>query len=146
MLKIFTKPTGGYTWLHPSRTWRTANNEEYYSWRKPIYTPCPGRLKFQSRDTADSPSFAPNNERSRTVNSVVIEAEENGAQVQLLHFAKDSVAVELGERVSPSKLIASCGNSGQTGWPHLHIEFRIPPKSKSYSDAIPLNSSTFVCR
>lgn len=125
-------------WLHPSRIWRTPKNEDYFSWKKPIYAPAPGRIKFQRGDVTDSPSFAPNKERSNSDNRVAVEAEENGALISLLHFAKDSVEIQLGDQVSPSKVIAKTGNSGQTGWPHLHVECRVPPKLSGYIDAVPL--------
>ncbi len=125
-------------WLHPSRNWKTSNNEDYYSWKSPVYAPAVGRITFQRRDVADSPSFTPNESRSKLDNRVVVQAVENEALISLVHFAKDSVVVETGDLVSATTQIANCGNSGQTGWPHLHVECRVPPNTKSYSDAVPL--------
>ncbi len=125
-------------WLHPSRNWRSSNNEDYFSWHSPIYAPASGRVTFQKSDSIDIPSIYPNENPSEPGNRVVVQAEENEALISLLHLAKDSVAVELGDTVSASTQIAKCGNSGQTGWPHLHVECRVPPNSKSYTDAVPL--------
>jgi murein DD-endopeptidase MepM/ murein hydrolase activator NlpD len=41
--------------------------------------------------------------------------------VQLAHLQPGSVAVSVGDRVSAGQLVGKVGNSGNTMWPHLHI-------------------------
>ncbi|MDB5685902.1 MAG: hypothetical protein JWR77_491 [Rhizorhabdus sp.] len=45
----------------------------------------------------------------------------NGVRVELAHLKERSVAVRVGEQVSPGDRLGQVGNSGNTSEPHLHI-------------------------
>ena len=56
-------------------------------------------------------------------NSVVVD-QGGGWEVQYAHLRKGSVAVKVGELVRAGQKIGLVGLSGNTGFPHLHIEVR----------------------
>jgi urea transporter/murein DD-endopeptidase MepM/ murein hydrolase activator NlpD len=59
--------------------------------------------------------------RNNWGNHVLIRT-DGGLFVLLAHLKQFSVKVKAGERVSPSTPIASCGNSGRSPQPHLHLQ------------------------
>lgn len=54
-----------------------------------------------------------------TGNHVAIECDR--AYVFLLHLARGSLAVGVGDRVAPGEVIGACGNSGNSTEPHVHV-------------------------
>lgn len=55
-------------------------------------------------------------------NTVVIRCDKSGRYVTLCHLKKGSLKVRKGQRVHLLQPIASCGNSGNSTQPHVHIQ------------------------
>ena len=63
-------------------------------------------------------------------NTVVIEFGPD-LYVQLSHLRSGSVAVDVGDRVEAGDLIGTCGNSGFSLEPHLHMQVQDTPQSNN---------------
>lgn len=55
-------------------------------------------------------------------NHIVIDAEDGGSFVLLAHLRQGSVRVGPGDQVREGQVVGSCGNSGNSTQPHLHIQ------------------------
>jgi hypothetical protein len=55
-------------------------------------------------------------------NHVILELEDRGGYVVLAHLRGGSIRVRVGESVAAGRELASCGNSGNSTQPHLHIQ------------------------
>ncbi len=53
---------------------------------------------------------------------------DTGLYVLLAHLSQNSIVVKEGDRVTPGKLIAACGNSGRSPQPHLHLQVQRDPE------------------
>jgi hypothetical protein len=51
----------------------------------------------------------------------IVEVLEDGNYALYAHLKTGSIKVDVGDRVSPGKVIAALGNSGNTDGPHLHF-------------------------
>jgi hypothetical protein len=55
-------------------------------------------------------------------NHIVIAVEDDGSFVLLAHLRHGSVKVGPGDQVRQGRVVGSCGNSGNSTQPHLHIQ------------------------
>lgn len=55
-------------------------------------------------------------------NHVVIELEDGEGYVVLAHLRAGSIQVDVGDAVTAGQELATCGNSGNSTQPHLHIQ------------------------
>lgn len=55
-------------------------------------------------------------------NHVILEREGGGGHVALAHLRAGSMRVRAGESVAAGQEVATCGNSGNSTQPHLHIQ------------------------
>lgn len=55
-------------------------------------------------------------------NHVVIELAEGAGYVALAHLRAGSVCVEPGDTIAPGQRLGSCGNSGNSTEPHVHLQ------------------------
>jgi murein DD-endopeptidase MepM/ murein hydrolase activator NlpD len=60
-------------------------------------------------------------------NHVIVELTGGGGYVLLAHFRCGSVRVRPGEQVAVGQQLATCGNSGNSTQPHLHIQVMDSP-------------------
>lgn len=56
-------------------------------------------------------------------NAVVI-GHGNGWETQYCHMQKDSIAVQIGQRVAKGTVLGKIGLSGRTSFPHVHLSLR----------------------
>ncbi|MGD2166847.1 MAG: urea transporter, partial [Gammaproteobacteria bacterium] len=94
--------------------------EDYYCFGLPVVSPAYGVVVAISDSLADN---APGelDLRNNWGNHVLIRT-DTGVYVLLAHLRQSSVRVREGERVTPNTPIASCGNSGRSPQPHLHLQ------------------------
>jgi urea transporter len=99
--------------------------EDYYCYNKPVLAPADGTVEFVE-DTIEDNLIGDANIRENWGNTVIIRHEDDLFS-SLSHLKKGSVSVEEGERVRAGDIIASCGNSGRSPYPHLHFQLQSTP-------------------
>jgi murein DD-endopeptidase MepM/ murein hydrolase activator NlpD len=124
------------------RDWRTLLATEpvdrFYAFGQPILAPAAGRVVSVNDGEADHEA-----RRSQPAlvayavtqagrvragagaiagNHVILELEGGGGFVVLAHFRAGSIEVREGESVVAGQQLASCGNSGNSTQPHVHVQ------------------------
>jgi hypothetical protein len=72
-------------------------------------------------------------------NTVVIKHAE-GLYSQISHLKKDSIKVNFGQDIKEGDVIGSCGNSGRSLKPHVHLQFQSTPSIGSKTINYPFSS------
>lgn len=70
-------------------------------------------------------------------NHVVIALREGGAFVALVHLQRGSLRVGVGDAVTTGQQLASCGNSGNSTQPHVHVQVMDGP-DPSVAEGVPM--------
>ncbi len=83
-----------------------------------VYAPCSGKVVWAENDQAEQAIGSTNREWT-SGNGITLAC--GNIHVKLSHMKKDSLKVELGDRVEAGQPIGRIGNSGNTEEPHLHI-------------------------
>jgi Peptidase family M23 len=124
------------------RDWRTFLSVEpvdrFLAFGEPILAPADGRVVAVHDGEADHlarrspltllPYLLTQGSRLRhgvgavAGNYVIVALNEEGPFVLLAHLGQGSPRVQPGDRVSTGQPIATCGNSGNSTQPHLHIQ------------------------
>lgn len=60
-------------------------------------------------------------------NHIIIELRDSGAYVALVHLRRGSLQVSPGDSVHRGAQLATCGNSGNSTQPHVHIQLMTSP-------------------
>lgn len=125
-----------------ARSWRAAvateAPESFVGFGAPILAPCAGRVVIAHDGEPDHearrsqltllPYMLGQAARARrgpsaiAGNHVVIATSVDGPFILLAHLRKDSVAVTVGDIVHEGEVVGTCGNSGNSTQPHLHIQ------------------------
>ena len=91
----------------------------------PVHSPINGTVVAVERMIPDNlPGH--NNPETNWGNHVILRS-EYGFHVMLAHFLQDSIVVEVGQRVTSGTFLGSCGNSGRSPVPHLHVHVQSGP-------------------
>ncbi len=91
----------------------------------PVHSPIHGTVVAVERMIPDNlPGH--NNPETNWGNHVILRS-EHGIHVMLAHFLQDSIAVEVGQRVTAGSFLGNCGNSGRSPVPHLHVHVQSGP-------------------
>ena len=99
--------------------------ESYPSWGQILFAPVAGKVVTVVSNLADN-ALGQTDEEHVAGNYVVIDAGK-GRFVLMAHLQHGSVLVPPGDQVSKGHPIASCGNSGNTTHPHLHLQVQNRP-------------------
>ena len=112
--------------------------EDYYCFDKPILAPADGVVETVLTDVEDN-TIGDSNLHQNWGNSVVI---KHGYQLysQLSHLKEDSIKVKKGDEIKKGDIIAHCGNSGRSPYPHLHFQIQHTPYIGSKTTEYPLSS------
>lgn len=125
-----------------TRDWRTLLTteplERFFAFGQPILAPAPGRVVSVHDGEADhvarrsQPALVPyaltQAARARggagaiAGNHVIVELEDRSAYVVLAHLRAGSIRVRRDEWLATGHEVATCGNSGNSTQPHLHIQ------------------------
>ncbi len=111
--------------------------EEYYCFNKPITAPADGtvvEVEGMHTDNLIGNMDLENN----WGNSIVIK-HDTDLYSQLSHLKEDSIKVIIGQNVKQGEVIASCGNSGRSPVPHLHIQLQSTPSIGSKTIDYPIS-------
>lgn len=94
----------------------------YYCFGKPVTAPADG-VVADCIDGIDDNEPGQVNTVQNWGNSIVIH-HADGLYSQLSHLRKNSIKVKKGEFVKAGDVIAQCGNSGRSPYPHLHFQLQ----------------------
>ena len=98
---------------------------DYYCFNKPILAPADGWIE-ETIDMIDDNEPGAFNLDQNWGNLIIIK-HKDGLYSKLCHLKKDSIQVTRGSYVYKGQVIASCGNSGRSPYPHLHFQFQTTP-------------------
>lgn len=116
---------------HPSAPRDSRRNEDYMSWNQPVVAPLAGRVMRAKREAADQPprsgTFAKSTEG--VANEVLLDVGD-GLGLAFYHFRRNTLAAGAGQRVEAGNLLGNVGNSGNSGWPHVHLGLWKLPEGK----------------
>ncbi len=101
----------------------------YYCWDQPLLAPAAGTVVAAEDIYPDQPIGSQDGDNPAG-NTVVIEFGPD-LYVQLSHLRSGSVTVDVGDRVEAGDLIGTCGNSGFSLEPHLHMQVQNTPQSNN---------------
>jgi len=102
-----------------------ANLEDYFCYDVPVLAPAEGKVVFVKSDVPDN-QVGKVNERDNWGNAVIIEHAYQFYSC-VAHLRQGSISVEVGESVKRGQVIARCGNSGRSPFPHLHFQMQAIP-------------------
>ncbi|MBN2639148.1 MAG: urea transporter [Bacteroidales bacterium] len=99
--------------------------EDYFCYNKPVIAPEKGIVE-EVIDGIDDNIIGQPNLKDNWGNSIIIK-HENDIYSKLSHLKKGSITVKKGEEVKFGQIIAHCGNSGRSPYPHLHFQIQKNP-------------------
>jgi urea transporter/murein DD-endopeptidase MepM/ murein hydrolase activator NlpD len=117
--------------------------DDYHCYGKPVLAPADGRV-VDLCDGIEDNALGEVNTVQNWGNSLVIQHLE-GVCTQLSHLRKGSFKVAVGDFVHKGDVLATCGNSGRSPQPHLHVQVQQVPligaKTIPYPFAYVLNKA-----
>ncbi len=117
-------------------------NESYFGWGQSLLSPVGGKILRLELAANDLPPR--NVQKNSAMNQVFIEASADSA-IWMAHFQKDSLQpLTIGHRISEGQPMGKIGNSGPSGWPHLHIGAWKMPKANQTIPFVFKNIRTFL--
>lgn len=109
---------------------------DYYCFDKPVLAPADGVVE-EVVDHVDDNAIGHVNTRQNWGNTVVLR-HAPGLYTQLSHLRRHSVRVKPGDAVRRGDVLATCGSSGRSPEPHLHVQVQATPSVGSRTLAYPL--------
>lgn len=106
---------------------------DYYCFGKPVLAAANGWIQ-EVADMADDNEPGDYNLNNNWGNTLIIR-HEGGIFSKYSHLKKQSILYPVGSYVYKGQVIAYCGNSGRSPYPHLHFQFQLTPYigSKTFS-------------
>jgi len=98
---------------------------DYYCYNKPVLAPADGWIEEVVDMIEDNEPGEFN--LNQNWGNVVIIKHTDGLYSKLCHLKKESILIQRGTYVYKGQMIASCGNSGRSPFPHLHFQFQATP-------------------
>jgi murein DD-endopeptidase MepM/ murein hydrolase activator NlpD len=102
-----------------------ASPHDYYAFGLPVLTPAKGRVTALKNNLPDNP-IGKTNTGNNWGNYIIIE-HAPGYYSCTAHLKQGSVKVIAGQDVQEGEIIAACGNSGRSPYPHIHLQFQHLP-------------------
>ncbi|MDI6744792.1 MAG: urea transporter [Thermodesulfovibrionales bacterium] len=99
---------------------------DYFAYGLPVIAPADGMV-WSAKDGILDNSIGKLNTEERWGNYVIIK-HADALYSCIAHLKKGSVKAEIGQTVKKGEVIASCGNSGRSPYPHIHMQFQISPE------------------
>ncbi|MBI4177873.1 M23 family metallopeptidase [bacterium] len=105
--------------LNPAQNRGSKNNEDYYTWGLQFLSPVDGEI---TKVTNNMPDRKPLNKVEAAGNNVWIALDSDpDLSINLNHFQMGTIKVQTGDSIRAGEEIGLVGNSGQSGWPHIHM-------------------------
>ena len=114
------------------------NLEDYYAFGKNILAPANGYVT-EIVDNVEDNKVGETNSAQNWGNVIVIKHNEY-LYSKLCHLKKESVKVYVGDYVWQGQVLAQCGNSGRSPYPHLHFQMQATPYIGSKTIEYPLSN------
>ncbi|MCF6177242.1 MAG: urea transporter [Victivallaceae bacterium] len=111
---------------------------DYYCYNKSIIAPAAG-VVVDIVDGIEDNEPGEENILQNWGNSIVIKHTEY-LYSQISHIKSGSFKVSIGEYIKPEQLIATCGNSGRSPYPHIHFQLQSTPYVGSKTLDYPLSN------
>ena len=102
-----------------------SSNEQYYAFGLPILAPADGVVVVAVDGVPDNIPGVMNPEQP--LGNYVVLDHQNGEYSFLAHLQQGSVTVQAGDWVRKGDPLGLCGNSGNSGEPHLHYHLQNTP-------------------
>lgn len=96
--------------------------EDYYCFDKPVTAPADGEIVETIGEIQDN-DIGNVNIEDNWGNTVIIKHHDN-LYSKLSHLKEGSIIVKKGDRVKSGQVLARCGNSGRSPYPHLHFQLQ----------------------
>jgi len=111
--------------------------EDYYCFGKPVTAPADGTV-VEIIDHIEDNLIGQANTIHNWGNTIIIQ-HYPGIYSQLAHLKQNSVKVKKGAWVKMGDVVASCGNSGRSPYPHLHFQVQNSPNTGSKTISYPIS-------
>ncbi len=102
-----------------------SKQEDYFCFGKPVIAPADGWIE-EVVDMIDDNNPGDYNLEHNWGNTLVIK-HADGIYSKLCHLKKNSIVFARGTFVYKGQVVAQCGNSGRSPFPHLHFQFQTTP-------------------
>jgi urea transporter len=112
--------------------------EDYFCYGKNIVAPAEGLIEEIIDDISDN-IVGERNLEYNWGNTIIIKHSEY-LYSKLSHLKPNSIEVQIGQRVKRGELLAKCGNSGNSPYPHLHFQIQGTPHIGSKTIDYPLSN------
>jgi len=94
--------------------------EDYFCYGKPVIAPDNGTVE-KVIDNIEDNIIGEVNLKSNWGNTIILKHDDN-IYTKLSHLEPGSIKVSEGETVKYGQVLASCGNTGRSPYPHLHFQ------------------------
>jgi urea transporter/murein DD-endopeptidase MepM/ murein hydrolase activator NlpD len=101
------------------------DREDFYAYGLPVLAPIDGMIESVEDNIADN-AIGQINTEARWGNHVIIKHAENYYSC-LAHLKQGSIKWASGQSVRKGERVGSCGNSGRSPYPHIHLQFQARP-------------------
>ncbi|HUS87718.1 MAG TPA: urea transporter [Bacteroidales bacterium] len=98
---------------------------DYYCYNKPVIAVADGIIEYVEDSIPDNEVGTPNI-KDNWGNTVIIR-HNDFLYSSLSHLAPGSIDLKEGDRIKQGDIIARCGNSGRSPYPHLHFQLQATP-------------------
>ena len=112
--------------------------EDYFCYNKPILAPEDGFIE-EVIDGIDDNIIGQANLKDNWGNTIIIKHSDD-VYSKLCHLKKGSMKVKKGDQVRFGQIVANCGNSGRSPYPHLHFQIQENPHIGSATTDYPLSN------
>lgn len=102
-------------------------NEDYYAFGKPIYAVCDALVYKVVTGVEDNRPSEMN--PAQAFGNHVVLLTENEEYIFYAHFQNESIKVKEGDVVKKGQFLGTCGNSGNSSEPHLHLHIQDGPNA-----------------
>jgi urea transporter/murein DD-endopeptidase MepM/ murein hydrolase activator NlpD len=111
---------------------------DYYCYKLPVIAPLDGEVVKISDGIPDN-QIGTVNTIKNWGNTIIIK-HEYGLYSAISHLYSGSFKVKPGDRVKKGDLIAQCGNSGRSPYPHIHFQFQVSDKIGEKTHLFPFSN------